>query len=310
MAKNGFTEKSITDSKRLVRGEQWLAIRGFLRARDKVHHAAWIVLIIAGPNPQEEIRCIRAIMPRARIVAVDRAAENVVRALAAGADYGECLDLYEMRESTGGYPRPPSFFDQFGRFDAISLDLTGPANDILRKAINSYWSLVSAQGVMIVTFSFGRDVVEMYHALAARKYDEFSNLAEKTIEACDEVPEQVVIRLYYILRSMMKHLTSIFQYRGPAMPMISFVLWKKTFIKQARYIKIDDLDFELAVTENWSDIYACPIERIIHIRRKFAAQKAVQTRQLRKTITILPQVGEIIPPEDPPLLNYMQTKEG
>jgi hypothetical protein len=36
-----------------------------------VHHRPWQLLIVAGPAPHEEIACIRALMTKAVITAVD-----------------------------------------------------------------------------------------------------------------------------------------------------------------------------------------------------------------------------------------------
>src|ERR1700757_3362033 len=78
--------EAISDQKRLVRGEHWLRARHFLRARDDVHHAAWRLMIIAGPAPDEEITCIRELMPKAHILAVDIHEANLMAAIDAGAD--------------------------------------------------------------------------------------------------------------------------------------------------------------------------------------------------------------------------------
>src|ERR1700761_4855930 len=87
--------ESISDQKRIVRAEQWTLARQILRARDATHHPKWRFLTIAGPIPAEEIDCIRNLMPKAHITAIDIDAKNVAAAKTAGADVSLLHDVNE-----------------------------------------------------------------------------------------------------------------------------------------------------------------------------------------------------------------------
>ena len=81
-----FKEDTITDQKRLVRGEQLLRARRSLRVRAQKHHYRWRVMMLPGSKPQEEIDAIRNLMPMAHITAVDKDDAALGRAIDAGVD--------------------------------------------------------------------------------------------------------------------------------------------------------------------------------------------------------------------------------
>lgn len=255
--------------------------RRILRARDHTHHHPWRVLIIAGPEPKEEIRCIRALMPQAHITAIDIEAQNVEAAKKAGADVAIICDVADYEIEDRGYSgkvnHPPA---AIGRdFDAICLDLTGPANEWLYRLVGVYLPCLK-RGVLIVTSSYGRDVLEAYQEKWRMAKEEHRQSLE-----IEGMPEPIRWRLHYLLRGRAKFLQSCIQYRGKVMPMLSCLLWHRTGVDlpPATYCSIEPGDFERAVTgENIGDIYACPPDRILALRRSMAAQKAVKTRRQRQ----------------------------
>lgn len=290
--------KTISDQKRLVRGEHWAMTRRILRERDKVHHANWRVMILAGPEPQEEIDTIRSLLSKAHILAIDMVQENVEKAIAAGADDVACIDLHDwdIFESKTSYygslVRPPKFFTTLPdsvfpakrmgpghpaayppKFDAICLDFTGPASDALKKTIATYLTLLSTRGAMMVTFCYGRDVTEVFES----KYD------PNGWHGSPLVPDKIRQRISYVLGEQKTgHVRSIMQYRGGQMPMVSFVLQKLSSQKvDQSFVAVEETDYEDMVVDDWPAIYSCPQERVEHIRRKRAAQKAVATRKAK-----------------------------
>lgn len=289
-----FERDTVSDQKRFVRGEHWLAARNALRARDKVHHAEWRVLIVAGPCPEEEIRCIRALMPRAEITAVDLVEENVAKAKAAGADVAFVCDLAGFRK----VPRLRQFRDVTMPplelsvpFDVVCLDLTGPADERLEKMVTVYSRVVTNRGAMIVTFSYGRDVVEaiQFKWLTACNQRFGQNQYVKALKLIEGMPDSIMSRVYVALGSKVRSLVSVLQYSGHAMPMVSCLVMKTSGASRlpaAKFAKVDQGDFEAAVTaENIGDIYACPQDRILALRRSKVAMKAVATRRARSLVT-------------------------
>jgi hypothetical protein len=300
--------EAISDQKRLVRGEHWLRARHFLRARDHAHHRAWRLLTIAGPSPAEEINSIRAVMPKAHITAVDIDESNVMSAIDAGADEAHVCDLGQIekiKNATGFHTKtlpPPILRDQ--KFDVVSLDLTGPANDWLASVVGCYFNqALLTKGVMSVTFSYGRDVVEAQACewtrmqnKAAERYEWQNGTSgiinrgyADALEMLRGVPEYIAIRIWYALRTRCNELDSCIQYRGHKMPMVSCLLAKNHPLEMPvkfAALSEDDLRFALVNEElNLSMLYACPLERIKAFRsaatRKAAARKAVETRKLK-----------------------------
>jgi hypothetical protein len=288
--------EAISDQKRLVRGEHWLRARHFLRARDDVHHAAWRLMIIAGPAPDEEITCIRELMPKAHILAVDIHEANLMAAIDAGADDTIRCDIGNLVCESSSYSKrffpPPPLRDQ--KFDAICLDLTGPANDWLRRIGGVYYqeSLVT-RGVMMVTFSYGRDVVE-------RIVEDWRQEIKKPryhdcpLSHLDKIPEPIAARVWSALAgTRSKALDSCIQYRGNKMPMMSCLIVKGRSMPPAGFIAVDPDDYGLAATmADPGNVYAYPAERIEHFRtvykRSQAAHKAVATRKQRQLTQSLP----------------------
>lgn len=280
--------ESISDQKRLVRGEHWIAARRILRARDHVHHHQWRILIIAGPSPHEEIACIKELMPKAHITAIDVDETNVLSAKVAGADTSFICNVFDFQQTqtpNSKTIKPPASLKD-NKYDVCCLDLTGPANDALYRLISIYFAHATANGgILITTFSYGRDVMEAYHhnwqVEKAKDNHQFAHW--RALATIDEMPEEVMVRVFFALRSRSSNLQSCLQYLGAHMPMISCLLVKKTRLPKATFCRILPDDFELAVTsENIGNIYACPSERIALLRRSMAAKKAVQTRKLKQ----------------------------
>lgn len=160
-----FSDATISDGKRLVRGEHWLAVRTFLRRRDRVHHAKWRLVTLAGGSPTGEIECLRYLMPKAHITCVDFEQECCEAAIEAGADdviRGDIIDALCCSPGRGkGRPRLSGEFSALNEADAINLDMCGPANDDLALAIRRAAQAVR-KGAVLATFSYGRDVREIY----------------------------------------------------------------------------------------------------------------------------------------------------
>ncbi|WP_439398525.1 hypothetical protein ACRQ5Q_14605 [Bradyrhizobium sp. PMVTL-01] len=291
--------EAISDQKRLVRAEQWIFARQVLRGRDFVHHKKWRIMIVAGPSPAEEINCIRELMPQAHITAVDFSDSNLSAAKLAGADQTINHDLFEFGQidkSLGKFDVPSEKLGDVP-FDVVCLDLTGPANEEFSKAIKVYLSSLTKGGVIIATFSYGRDVKEAF--IERWKASQRTNIRlnrsffsgqephrvgiEETIKAIG-IPDGLKERIYFLLGRKVSHLRSVIQYRGNAMPMVSMMIQKRhgpcPGDQLAKFKAIADGDFEAAVTaENIGNIYACPAERIEALRRSLIARKAVATRR-------------------------------
>lgn len=276
--------ESISDQKRLVRGLHYKLARDLLRARDAIHHGSWRFLTIAGPAPKEEIACIRELCRRAEIVSVDVSEDNLANALSAGADRVFAGDIGDLPDR--GLPA----FCAGKKFDVVCLDLTGPANRWLNRVITRYWRhAIAPGGAMIVTFSYGRDVVESYEVKWRQDLASKGDYGDAARRLADKLPETIAARVNFVLRlSAMDHLMSVLQYSGKEMPMVSMLLSKQRlgFYDEAMalsYEKIGDDDFALAVTaEDIGKVFACPAERIRELRRTLAAKKAVATRRSRE----------------------------
>ena len=274
-----------TDSKRLVRGEHWLTVRTQLRRRDAAHNRKWKILILPGENPNDEIDCIRSLMPKARIVAVDRKRSAVKAAKKAGASVAIKCNLRDFREAAPKdcISRLPLPISEEAPFDAINLDLccniqkAGPL-------LHRYSQALTKGGMLMVTFSYGRDVREIFDS-----------------EHFGPVPPPLGARVRLAAQSAKGELRiqSVLSYSGNQMPMCS-CFWgpgrkwvdpklsdgKKVLNTPVSYAKIGDDDlYAAAVGFDSVDpalLYALPAERIAHFRRKLAAQKAVATRESRR----------------------------
>lgn len=283
-----FSEDKISDAKRLVRGEHWRYARGLLRRRDRTHHKSWRVLTLAGENPQEEIRCVRSLMPRAQIVAVDKSPTAVDAAIYAGADASIECDIGDFPPRKRNKPQPlPHAVADLGPFDVINLDLCcspDTASDMIRK-----WSMAAAacRSVFMLTFSYGRDIAELYES------GDFGPVPDPLAGRVRWLAEKVV--------SANMRIESVLAYAGASMPMCSCV-WRygrglrknvvypdgqKTAHPPSSFRRVgnDDL-YAAAVMFDRVDpamLYALPADRIKHFKRKLAAEKAVATRRSRCT---------------------------
>ena len=303
-------ESAISEQKRLVRGEFWLAARKKLRARDKQWHCAWRVLIIAGPAPAEEINCIRTCMHNAHITAVDIEEANVLAAIDAGADDAYVCDIGRteiVHNPTGNYSKTlPAQELVDKKFDVIALDLTGPANDWLKDVIACYFrQSLTTKGIMTVTFCYGRDVREAimqeWEILQSKASDMRAGYRGQepypnnpghhySFNILKEIPEQIAMRVWCALRTRCTDLEFCIQYRGSHMPMVTCLVAKNRPVMGVEFKALapEDLEFALVNEElNLSKLYATPVERVEAFRaaykHKLAAYKAVETRRLRET---------------------------
>jgi hypothetical protein len=281
-----FTERHISDQKRLVRGEHLLLARSLLQARDGVHHAKCVVGILAGGAPQEEITAIRSLMPKARIIAIDKDVTCLDRAIDAGADDVAHCDLVE----------PESADILACRFDVLDLDLCANATRATRSLVKRHRGLITMHGVLMATFSYGRDVIPLFedswNAMRRGTSNRYGVRAIEIVNAKFDhllesgAPESVCKRINYLFHTpdpkCLAGLRSVMIYHGATMPMCSLLFRKggqETWTPQTSFLKIGSGDFELAVVYPESaDLYACPQDRIESLRRKFAAIKAAYTR--------------------------------
>lgn len=292
-------ESSISDQKRLVRGLHWERTRCLLRARDQAHHQAWRLLTVAGPVPHEEITCIRELMPHAHITSVDIDQHAVLAAMDAGADDAYEIDIgafqktYDLRTQRFQYA-PPAELNRM--FDAVCLDLTATPEK-LRGAARTYWHRVSKGGVLMLTFSYGRDVVEMYRVewenmlglVPIMLYDKYPFDPETYLD----FPLKIAERVWYLFRSpLSRHLDSCMQYCGAHHPVVACLLRKGQLPSSPNFRIVKDGDYEKALTGNadydLGKVYACPAERVAGLhafaksKRSDAAKKAAATTQRLK----------------------------
>jgi hypothetical protein len=281
-----FDHDKISDAKRVARGEHWLAARTFLRKRDRIHHAPWKIVTLAGHSPAEEIECIRELMPKAVIYAVDMDPECCRLAKEAGADHVLCLNLLDWSSDGSRVQKLPEAFHDLYPVDALNLDLCGGITRDMELIVQRYANLCRT-GVFLLTFSYGRDVTEVYNS---GNYRGIPDPLGGRVALLDRWPTQM-------------NLTSVIAYRGNEMPMCA-LMWTKHGknadhrdpydyrSKQERwseiianrpepsFVKIGDEDLAPAcVYPDAAKLYATPAERIAAFRRKFAALKAVATRQ-------------------------------
>lgn len=287
-------KEAISDQKRLVRGLHWARARYFLRARDGVHHTNWKLLIIAGPAPHEEVGCIKELMPRAHITAVDISRPNIEAAIDAGVDEAFVCDLSDFEivgKSSNQRYYPPIAMQQEEKYDVICLDLTGPANEWLKHVINVYYhTSLAARGVMIITFSYGRDVVERLDLEWSKAVG--NGLYKEHLRHLQEVPNELRPRVWFALRAKCHAMDSCLQYVGNKMPMLSCLVLKTNggVSGPARFQSIHIGDYELAVTaEDLGKVFACPRDRLLELRQRYtrsmAAHKAIATRKKRQSVS-------------------------
>jgi hypothetical protein len=274
-----FSADKITDQKRYVRGEHLLLARSRLRARDGVHHKPWRVLMLAGGNPAEEINAIRSLMPKSHITAVDVDARLVSLAKDCGADDAIVCDLSKIRRDKNRMFVAKEI-DGKDKFDLIDLDFCGNPTEEMSEMAIAYSSKLTTAGILMVTFSYGRDVVEVLDEMAWSYHDEaFDSLIS---QGC---PRLLVSRIRLVLRrqNLWEGLRSVMVYKGASMPMCAVLCQRERNHRGISFVKVEECDFEFAVLDyDPCDMYACPKERSEAIRRKFAAIKAHITRSKPK----------------------------
>lgn len=314
-----FTEKTISDQKRLVRGEHLRFARSILRARDAVHHNKWRVFMMAGGAPGGEIAAIRSLMPKAYIVAGDKDPHCLEAAIECGVDdvvLGDVLVEGRMELKTrraDGTPSttviPPEFIGR-EKYDLFDLDLCGHAGpDLMRMASVYMRQAVIGGGVFMLTFSYGRDVSELFMEVYRQtgrswEFKRGYNDVEK-FALPDSVPDAVAARIMYLFSpSVLCWLRSIMVYRGPQSPMCSLLFQVGRINRgQISSVIVEGVDFELAVArDDVSALYDVPQERIEALRRSLSARKAAATK---RAIRLRPVVN----PESN-TLNLLTCQEG
>ena len=284
-----FTQDHITDQKRWARGHQLLYARTLLRKEAAQHHKAWRVGILAGGSPFGEINAIRELMPKAKIVAIDKDEVCLEAAIDAGADDVLLHDLGETNHAanTGGAGR----FPDIEPFDLLHLDLCSNANPITQKIVAKNYAMVRFGGVYIVGFSYGRDVIEMYsnpspdvNLLGGHSGREIIILKDFLVI----VPELIRARLHWLFKpNALRNLHSVILYQGSRMPMCSVLFHRKRTNDRGKvaFAQYEPGDYEIQTTEgiDMTRLFDCPQDRIDAIRRKHAAIKAAYTRHIRRT---------------------------
>jgi hypothetical protein len=289
-----FSGKRISDQKRLVRGEQLLKARTRLRARDETHHRRWRVLIMAGGAPAGEVAAIRELMPKAHILAVDNDQACLDAAIEAGVDDVVHCDLSDWTTSNTDptAKRAAGPIARHAPFDLMCLDLCGGVNQTTRSIIRAYRPLLSGGGVLLLTFSYGRDVTELFlqtfKNFSRRRIDGQEWMQERNVRILGRlravgIPDLLAGRLLYLFPpSELERISSIMVYRGNEMPMCSVFYAGRQPYDDLSFVQVEDGDFELAVAyPDAASLYDCPQERIEALRRKFAAIKASLTRKER-----------------------------
>lgn len=279
-----FTEATTTDAKRLVRGEHWKLVQTHFRREQKKHHPNIRVITLAGGNPHEEITCIRSLLPQAEIVAVDHDQQCCEEAKKAGANTVICADLFDWDGT-----KVPRSIQELRPVDVVNLDLCGGITQDVERAVTRYGQLVRAAGVLMLSFSYGRDVAELFSQAPWRGIP--APLAGRVKYLNDRIYHKKYKEDWRSKQDILiptLGLTSVLAYKGAQMPMCA-CLWeghsdpdKPSFVNvtdedlmQAVLVQLDPLDV--------SRLYAVPSERIQHFRRKAAARQAVITRQSTST---------------------------
>lgn len=310
-----FSGKRISDQKRLVRGEQLLKARTVLRVRDEVHHRKWRILIMAGGAPKGEVAAIRELMPKAHILAVDNDPSCLDAAIEAGVDDVVQCDLTDWtplnialtsgggwqpeHHYTASYKRAAAPIARHAPFDLVCLDLCAGVNKTTRYMFHAYRQLLTPAGVMLLTFSYGRDVTELFMQTLTdfrqlSKNGQTESQEERRVRILSQVqklgiPDLLAGRLFYLFSpTELERVGSIMVYRGNEMPMCSVFYAAGRPYDGMSFVQVEPGDFELAVAyPDAASLYDCPQERIETLRRKFAAIKASITRSERTPATTL-----------------------
>jgi hypothetical protein len=282
ITRSAFNAQTISDQKRLARGELWIAARTRLRGRDFAHQLKWNVLVVSGPCPNEETNCIRELMPKATITSVDCVAAHTEAAMLAKVDTAVTADLFAYVRGER-FNEPPAKIQKHAPFDAIFLDLTGPVDDALATAVSVYSRSLTPRGILMLTFCYGRDVVEAYMERWKKRPPANQEECVARLESIDAIPEEIKARLYVALGKKARYLDTCIQYQGNVMPMFSCLMKMERILPPPNFIKLIDTDYAEAVTqESIGKVYACTDDRILTMRRSAAARKAVHTRQIRE----------------------------
>lgn len=295
--------------------------RTLLRARDGVHHRAWRILTMAGGSPDGEMKAIREVMPKSHVTAVDNNSACLDAAIDAGADDVLLCDLEAFTVETRplsydtskvGYTRrkPAQSIDALPKFDVVNLDLCGGVNESAQSIFRVYRKhAVSPSGVMMFTFSYGRDVTELFS-------EHFRRAPAMDVEALRSagIPDGLSMRIVYLFGRGMAHntcngLRSVIAYKGGQMPMCALLVQcHRKEILPISYTQVEPGDFELAVCyPDSANLYDCPSERIETLRRRFAALKAAATKARRSTVTVQDETRRLLPAPSPaPLPSNIQ----
>ncbi len=293
-----FTEATTTDAKRLARGEHWRMVQAHFRREHRKHHPEVSILTLAGGCPHEEIECIRSLMARARIIAVDLDPRCCDAAADAGADISLCTDLFDWDAPS----KVPKTIQDLGSIDVVNLDLCGGITVPVERAVTYYGRLVRTSGVLMVSFSYGRDVIEVFDRHPWRGIP--APLAGRVKRLHERIPKKprpsetgsrrkaislptTEDRLSDGMPAL--GLASVIAYRGAQMPMCACLWEGHCNPEQPSFVNLTDDDLMAAALSQLepldvSRLYALPDERIQHFRRKAAAAKAVNTRQVRKAM--------------------------
>jgi hypothetical protein len=249
-------------------------------------------MMMAGGSPQGEVTAIRELMPKSHIVAVDRDEKCLEAAIIAGVDDVVDCDVLTLTETRTTSPFPttvrtlPRPLLKY-KFDILSLDLCGCATPHLKQCAPMYLRAVPTAGVFILTFSYGRDVAEMF---AGQKRSWPGRLHDSVCTLPPDVPESVAGRILYLFSpTYLNMLCSIMVYRGSEMPMCSLLFQYNRFTcGDISFVKVEPGDYEVAVCYPDSvNLYDCPQARIEAWRRQFAAIKASFTRIEKARIPLL-----------------------
>lgn len=290
----------ITDQKRLARGEQLLYARRRLRIRDMAHNKAWRILMLSGGAPSGEINAIRDLMPKAHITALDKNTSCLEHAIEAGAD--DILD-HDLSDKWI-FGKPKGSLRESLAFDLVDFDLCANVNNDSKELVRINQRLVKYNGIFILTFSYGRDVGEVfdetfqanrhYHATCEAKnewnrrpYDRIGELLTKGVS------ESLCGRILWMMptdglgnaRVALRWLHSVIVYRGNKMPMCSLLFQPSVKASTTSVLLIEKGDFELAALNEYdpTKIYDCPESRITGLRRSHAAFKAWLTMRQKSS---------------------------
>jgi hypothetical protein len=259
-----FEPRLITDAKRLVRGEHYRLAITLAKSRS-VDRRELRVLMVPGRAAHEEIAAVRAIAPRARIVAVDRDPVALDVARDAGAD--ACIEADLLPGKGNRWEGGLAALE----FDVANIDLCCGATSDFRRIIMAASRRVTLGGSVIGWFSYGRDAVEAYVAIA-RGGDVLDGPDTPSRE------EALAGRIKY-LSSEDRQIKSILAYRGHSMPMCS-VLWRKEtrWSSPPAPLWVRDEDLRLVVyADHGPDVDAAALYGVPAAR--IAAWRAVATRQ-------------------------------